>query len=35
MVNLFTKQTDLQASKTNIWLKKGQGGRRDKLRIWD
>ena len=33
---LFHKtETDSQTSKTNLWLPKEKGGRRDKLRVWD
>ena len=28
-------KTDLQTSKTNLWLPKGKVGGRDKLRVWD
>ena len=34
-MNLFTKQTDSQALKTNLQLPKQEGGRRDKLGVWD
>ena len=33
-MNLFTKQRDSQAWKTNLWLPKGEG-ERDKLGVWD
>ena len=28
-------ETDSQTSKTNLWLPKEKGGRRDKLGVWD
>ena len=33
--NEFIYKTDLQTSKTNLWLPKEQVGGRDKLRVWD
>ena len=33
-MNLFTKQKQTQTSKTNLRLPK-EGGRRDKLEVWD
>ena len=33
--NEFIYKTDPQAQKTNLWLPKGKGGRRDKLGVWD
>ena len=33
-MNLFTKQKDSQALKTNLLLK-GESGGRDKLGVWD
>ena len=34
-MNLFTKQTDSQISKSSLWLPKGKCGGSDKLGDWD
>ena len=31
----YKTETDSQTSKTNLWLPKGKGEERDKLRVWD
>ena len=32
---IYKTETYSQTSKTNIWLPKRKGGRRDKLGVWD
>ena len=32
---IYKTETDSQTWKTNLWLPKGKGMRRDKLGIWD
>ena len=34
-VMIYKMETDSQTQKTNLWLPKGKGGGRDKLRVWD
>ena len=34
-MNLFTKQKQTQALKTNLYLPKKKMGGRDKFRVWD
>ena len=31
----YKTETDSQTQKTNLWLSKGKGRRRDKLGVWD
>ena len=33
--SMYKTETDSQTQKTNLWLPKGNGGRRNKLRVWD
>ena len=32
---IYKTETDPQAWKKNLWLPKGKGGGKDKLRVWD
>ena len=32
---IYKTVTDLQKQKTNLWLPKGKGERRDQLGVWD
>ena len=32
---IYKTETDSQPSKTNLWLPKWTGGRRDRLGVWD
>ena len=32
---IYKMETDSQTQKTNLWLPKGKGGKRDKLGVWD
>ena len=32
---IYKTETDSQTEKTNLWLPKGYGQRRDKLGVWD
>ena len=34
MIQMNKTEIDPQTQKTNLWLPKGKGGRRDKLEIW-